>query len=170
MLRDAAPCQSHRTKNNSNCDLRTFFVTVAGLKRISLNHFRVYWRIQLQFSLLSVFTGACGCSPERPPADFIQQVSQADHVVVTNLYLPVTFTITGEEFRQLSTAITNATRDKNNYSAVFDWQVQFYKGTNHLTDIHLQDRAFVMPGLQYSDGSGVLKSFYENWVKTEEPR
>jgi hypothetical protein len=109
--------------------------------------------------LLTVY----GCSPERPPADFVQQVSQADRVVVTNLYRPVFFTVSGDELQRLRLAVTNAIRDKNNYSAVFDFEVQFYVQTNLLTVIHLQDRAFSTKAGLYSDESGVLKAVYKEW-------
>jgi len=110
----------------------------------------------------------CGCSPERPPADFVLQVSQADRVVVTNLYRPVFFTVSGEELRRLSAAVTNAIRDKNDYDAIFAWQAQFYARTNLLTVIHLQDRAFLTKGGQYIDHSGALKALYDEWEQRGE--
>jgi hypothetical protein len=117
--------------------------------------------------LLSL-TAVCGCSPERPPADFVQQVSQADRVVVTNLYRRVFFTLSGDELRRLSVAVTNATRDKNHYAAVFDWELQFYAQTNISTVVHLQDRAFITKAGQYRDDSGVLETIYKEWEQRAE--
>jgi hypothetical protein len=110
----------------------------------------------------------CGCSPERLPTNIAQQVSRADCVVVTNLYRPVFFTVSGDELQRLRIAVTNAIRDKNNYSAVFDFEVRFYAQTNLLTVIHLQDRAFVTKAGLYSDDSGVLKALYKEWEERGE--
>jgi hypothetical protein len=128
--------------------------------------------MKTDWTLLGVFLllliTVCGCSLERPPVNFVQQVSQADHLVVTNLYRPVFFTVIGGELQRLRTAVTNAIRDKNNYSATFDFEVQFYAKTNLLTVIHLQDRAFIAKTGQYSDNSGVLKALYNEWEQREE--
>jgi hypothetical protein len=128
----------------------------------------VKWNASLlgSFGLLLI----CGCSPARPPAEFTHQISQADRVIVTNRYRPVNFTVTGDEFRGVSTAVTNATHDKNCYTAIFDWDVQFYAGTNLLTVIHLQDRAFWAGSNQYSDSSGVLKQFYRRLEERAEQK
>jgi hypothetical protein len=71
-------------------------------------------------------------------------------------------------------AVAIAKHDRNAYSAIFDWDVQFYAGTNFLAVIHVQDRAFWIGGTQYSDGSGVLKAFYErlekDWREKQELR
>ncbi len=119
---------------------------------------------------LILFFADCGRSPERPPASFVHLVARADRVTVTSLYLPVHFTLVGDELRPLSTAVTNAVRDRNHYDAVFDWEVVFCQGTNALTVIHFQDRAFLGMGAQYSDNSGVLKSLYDKWEKAADPK
>jgi hypothetical protein len=111
----------------------------------------------LSAGLLSLL--AMGCSRSHPSAEFTHQVSLADRILVTNRYRPVTMTVTGQDLQDVSAAVTNAMRDKNCYSAVFDWDIQFYTGSNFLTAIHLQDRAFWAGSNQYSDSSGVLKRF-----------
>jgi hypothetical protein len=104
---------------------------------------------------------ATGCSPSHPPAQFAHQISLADRIVVTNQYRPVSMTVTGQDLLDVSTAVTNAIEDKNPYAAVWDWDIQFYAGTNFLTAIHLQDRTFLACSNQYSDSSGVLKRFWQ---------
>lgn len=119
---------------------------------------------------LVVFVASCSRSPEPPPTSFIQLVAQADRLTATNLDLAISFPVTGAELRQLSTAVTNATRDKRHYSATFDWELIFCRGTNPLAVIRFQDRAFLSMGAQYSDNSGKLKDFYEKCVKAAEPK
>ena len=120
---------------------------------------------------LFLLVGLCGCSkPAQPPATLVQQISQADRIVVTNRYLGVAFTITGDEAGSVGRAVTSAKRDENAYAATFDWDVQFYAGTNFLTVISFQDRAFLAGGTQYSDDTGVLKAFYQKLERRTEAR
>jgi hypothetical protein len=51
---------------------------------------------------------------------------------------------------------------------MFDWEVQFYAQTNLLTVVHLQDRAFLTKGGQYSDHSGVLMTVYKEWEQRKD--
>src|SRR5689334_12863151 len=101
----------------------------------------------LLFDLLLL--AAMGCSRSRPSAEFAHQISLADRIVVTNQYRPVTVTVTGRDLADLSAAVTNAIEDRNCYTAVFDWHVHFYAGSNSLTEIRLQDRAFWAGTNQY---------------------
>jgi len=79
-------------------------------------------------------------------------------------------TVTDQDLRDVSTAVTNAIEDKNCYLAVFDWDIQFYAGSNFLTAIHLQDRAFWAGSNQYSDSSGVLKRFWQTLEQRAETK
>lgn len=126
--------------------------------------------VAVLFPCWSLILGSCKRPPEPPPVSFVQLISRADRATVTNLYLPVRFTLTENELRRLSTAVTNAVRDRSHYDAMFDWEVVFCQGTNALTVIHFQDRAFLAVGAQYSDNSGTLKALYDKWVKAAEPK
>jgi len=102
------------------------------------------------------------CSPPQPRAEFQKQVTLADRIVVTNRYRPVTMTVTGSDFQDVSRAVINATEAKGYViMATFDWDIQFYAGSNFITVIHLQDRSFLVGTNQYSDSSGVLKQFWQ---------
>jgi len=105
--------------------------------------------------------GFCGCSqPGQPPTEFTQQIFQADRIVATNRYDATNFVLTGEEVGRVGKAVASAKHDKNHYQAIFDWDLQFYTGTNFLAVVHLQDAAFWIGGTQYIDETGVLKTFY----------
>jgi hypothetical protein len=108
----------------------------------------------------------CGCSqPTHPPA----KISTADRVVVTNRYSAFGLTVTGEDASRLATAVAAAKQDRLPAAAVFDWDLEFYAGTNFLTLIHLQDRAFMLSNTQFSDDTGVLKTFWQK-LESERPR
>ena len=113
---------------------------------------------------------ATACSPSRPSPEFARQVSLADRIIVTNRHRPVTMTLTGRDLVDVSTAVTNAIEDANNYSAVFDWDIQFYAGSNFLTVLHLQDRTFWAGSNQYSDSSGALKRFWQSLEQRAEEK
>ena len=85
---------------------------------------------------------------------------------MTNDSLHATRTLTGKDFRDVSTAVTNAIADKHNYDSIWDCEVQFFAGTNLLTTIHLAYRTFFAGSNQYLDSSGVLERFSQS---LEEP-
>lgn len=103
----------------------------------------------------------CGCSrPAHPPAN----IATADRVVVTNRFSAFGLTVTGADASRLATAVAAAAQDRLPATAIFDWELEFYAGTNFLTLIHLQDRAFMLSNNQYSDDTGVLKTFWQKLV------
>jgi hypothetical protein len=103
----------------------------------------------------------CGCSkPARLPAEVAQRLAQADRIVVTNSHLSSPLTITGEEVGKVAKAVASAKHDGHSYDGIWNWDIQFYEGTNFVTVIHLMDRTFWTEDAQFRDDTGVLKAFY----------
>jgi hypothetical protein len=61
--------------------------------------------------------------------------------------------------------VASAKHDRNNYDGIWNWDVQFYQGTNFVTVIHLMDRTFWTEDAQFRDDSGVLKAFYRRMLE-----
>jgi hypothetical protein len=127
-----------------------------------MRHDSTFYRI-----LLLLLAALCGCSrPARLPAEVAQHLAQADHIVVaTNGHLSSPLTITGEEVGKVARAVASAKHDRNNYDGIWNWDVQFYQGTNFVTVIHLMDRTFWTEDAQFRDDSGVLKAFYRRMLE-----
>ena len=107
----------------------------------------------------------CGSSkPSHPPRELSRLFATADRAVVTNLYWQFGFTVTGEEVGRLANAIVGSKEDRLPAAAAFDCGIEFYSGTNFLGVIQLQEYVFVLEDTQYSDNSGVLKTFYKKWL------
>jgi hypothetical protein len=114
----------------------------------------------------------CGCSvATQTPEKFSQLLSSADQLVVTNRYYAFGATITGTNVNSLITAIKSAKMKK--WGADMDWgspsvcNLEFYAGTNCLTSIPLDYGVFKLDGVEYSDGSGVLESFFKKVAEDE---
>ena len=67
-------------------------------------------------------------------------------------------------------AVASARQDRLPASSIFDWDVEFYAGTNFLTVIHLQDRVFMLGDKQYIDDTGVLTKFWQKLVADDKAR
>jgi hypothetical protein len=113
--------------------------------------------------LVLLVVGLYACS-QQPPANLAQQVAGADRTVVSNWNQSVTLTITGEEVAKVGRAVTSAKQDKHAYDGIWNWDLQFYAGTNFLTLVHLMDRTFWTADTQYRDDTGVLKAFYRRVI------
>ena len=109
-----------------------------------------------------------GCSkPAHPPP----QISTADRIVVaTNQIHALNLAVTGDEASKVVKALAASKEDKASYSAMFDWDLQLYAGTNLLTVVHFQDRIFMLGNTQYVDNTGVLAAFYKKLESEEESR
>ena len=108
--------------------------------------------------LLCVLVWACGCSPKN--ARLADQIRGADRIVATNRSVSAPVVVEGSEAKRIAAAAAGAKWDRNYYPAIFDWDVQFYAGTNFLAVIRLQDRIFKTKHAQFNDETGVLKAFY----------
>src|SRR5258705_6030751 len=111
---------------------------------------RVLW---LFFASLALLFLVVGCSQR--PTSLARDIAAANFIVCTNRYERYGFSVSGEEVRKIVGAVSSAQRDRRRYPATFSWELDFYSGTNLLTAIRLQDRAFQTKNGQYSDDSGV---------------
>ena len=114
----------------------------------------------------------CGCSKAtHMPAEISRQLSTADRVVVaTNRFHAFGSAIAGEDVSRLTKAVASARQDSLPASASFDWDLEFYAGTNFLTVIHLQDRVFMLGDTQYIDDTGVLTTIWQKLVAEDRAR
>jgi hypothetical protein len=112
-------------------------------------------------SLLVLLAALSGCSkPVRLPAEIAERLGQVDRIVVTNSHLSSPLTVTGEEVRKVAKAVASAKHDGHSSDGIWNWDIQFYQGTNFVTVIHLMDRTFWTEDAQFRDDTGVLKAFY----------
>jgi hypothetical protein len=114
----------------------------------------------------------CGCSkPAHLPPEVSKQLATADCVfITTNRFHASGSVITGREVSKLANAVASARLDRLPAAAIFDWDVEFYAGTNFLTVIHLQGRVFMLGEKQYVDDSGVLATFWQKLVAEDRAR
>lgn len=106
----------------------------------------------------------CGCSAAtQTPAKFVEQLSSADRLIVTNRYDALGTTITGTNISSFITAIKSSKTKK--WGTDMDWgnprvcNLEFYAGTNHLADIPTEYGVFRIDGVEYYDSSKVLETF-----------
>jgi len=127
-----------------------------------------------RFLSLVIFV-LCGCSDvTQPPARFLQRLTTADRLEVTNRSYAFGTTITGADVRSLTTAIESAR--KKRLGAELDWRsprtwdVEFFAGTNHLADLPICYGVFKIDGVEYWEGSGVTEAFWKKLEALEEQR
>jgi hypothetical protein len=113
----------------------------------------------------------CGCSKQK---HFSQLLSAADHVAATNRNGQVFGCIvSGAEVSNLAKAVASAKRPYGLKALdftrdPFNWDLEFYAGTNSLAVMHLLGNGFFnLEGVQYCDGTGVAEAF---WKKLEADR
>ena len=93
-----------------------------------------------------------------PPTKLASLIADADHVVITNRFadrMPrsrgFSLAISGDEGRQIVRAVSSAQQCAFTDS-VFDWDLQFYRETQLLADVHLQGSHFLFEAEEYFDG------------------
>lgn len=114
-------------------------------------------------SLIAVIT--CGCSKSPTfPAGLAQQIATADRVVLTNHSSRVTFS--GSEAQQLVQAVSHSKIVRMPKDAApscpAGFYLQFYKGTNLLTQVDGHDNHFhTSEGDVYQDDTRVLQAAWQ---------
>jgi hypothetical protein len=53
--------------------------------------------------------------------------------------------------------------------SIFDWELRFYRGTNHLAVIHLASSTFTFENQEYGGDKGVLEAFSHKLLKLTTP-
>jgi hypothetical protein len=100
---------------------------------------------------------ASGCS-QKPSAKFATRLSTADHIVVTNSNRNFGLTLRGEDVAKICKVVTFANKVSSPTASLYDWDVQFFNGTNFLGAIRLMDK-------EYRDNSRVLSAYYQKWER-----
>jgi hypothetical protein len=105
------------------------------------------------------------------PTNLAHLIASADRIVITNRfaasiekYRGFSLTISGDEARKIVRAISSA-RHCVPTNSIFDWDLQCYRETHFLADVHLQDSDFVFEGEEYADDSSVLERLYDDLLK-----
>jgi hypothetical protein len=100
---------------------------------LPLNLVKRVVRTLLSVALLGALSG---CSRSHPPS--IAQ--EPDRLVVTNRYgSALSVTVTGAEVARIANAVASLTEDQTAYPDIKDCQIQFYRGSDLLRLIYVQD-------------------------------
>lgn len=127
----------------------------------------------LTFMVICILSG-CRSAPNgtgyHVPTHLINQIASTDHIIITNRfadreprYRGFNFTVSGDEASKIVHAVSSAQHCAPTDS-IFNWDLQFYRGTHLLADIHLQGSHFVFEGEEYFDGR-VLERLYHDLLK-----
>jgi hypothetical protein len=129
-------------------------------------------RIFALIALLALFSG-CKNSPARssnPPVKLANLIAGADHIIITNRlagtvtrYRGFSLTVSGIEARKIVQAVSSAEHSAPTDS-IYDWDLQFFRDTHLLADIHLQGSHFVFEDEEYFDGR-TLERLYDDLLK-----
>ncbi len=112
----------------------------------------------------------CGCSDAtRPPARFSTQLSLAQRVEATNRLYGVGWSLTRADTDALISAIKSARKNRMGApgwtKSPRRWDVEFQEGSNQVLVVSISYDVFGLGGIEYRDGSGVVRSFYDRWEK-----
>jgi hypothetical protein len=134
----------------------------------------------LTFLAIGVWSG-CRSDPHmtgyHTPAHLISQIKSADHIVVTNLFAAVRHdsqssfskTITGHEAQMIVHAISSLRAPTYDIptpmsSMLYEWQLQFYQGTELLGTADLSDGLVLCDGGEYHE-PWTLRRLYHRIAK-----
>ncbi len=123
------------------------------------------------FALIVAVVLAAGCSQPSPkhaaaPNDFAPRIAGADRVVLTNRlaglnrrYLGFSYAVSGRAAADIVEAVSVAPGHSPPFiDLLYDWDLQFWKGTNHLASVEYAGNVFRFDDREYVDKSGVLDS------------
>ena len=104
------------------------------------------------------------------PTNLAHHVAAADRVLATNWFASwhgdpgLGRSFSGRKVREIVAAVSSARRypNWNPTSSIYDWELQFYNGTNRLDAIHFQGRVFLLADGEYVDDTGVLEKVYDD--------
>lgn len=123
------------------------------------------------------------------PATLKERIADADRIIVTNRfaddnkrYRGFSMTVSGAEVKRVIKAILAAERLDVGTLSIWDWDFKFYREHNYLGSIYSQGSVFLLgqdrPNMvltslgdgavghdEYVDGSGVLKSIYDDLLR-----
>jgi hypothetical protein len=113
-------------------------------------------------------------APGSQPTKLAHLIANADHIIVTNRSVPryrgFSISISGPRVGQIVRAVSSATRNQAETNSEWDWEIQFFKGTNRLAVVNFQGSMFLAENGEYHDGSGELKKLEsEISIRTTRP-
>jgi len=86
---------------------------------------------------------------------FAQKITVADRIVASYSQSSVTFSLTGQEAKQVIAAVSSAKPDRNTYKCLYNAKAQFFNGTNNLGDVIGCSTILWITGRQYKEDTGV---------------
>jgi hypothetical protein len=133
------------------------------------------------FSLILVLAILSGCRSEPQPTGYvlptnlIKQIASADRIVVTSLlaghqgspqFASFSLTITGQEMGRIIHAVCSLRAPKHDFpytrsSCLYEWRLQFYRGTTLLGAADLSECLIECDGVEY-DEPWALKRLYHH--------
>ena len=123
---------------------------------------------QIDFVVLSPYS-----SDVRSLVNLSNQITNADRIVLTNSldeYPGFSDSISGDRMRRIMNAVSSAKRMNAPSDSAWEWQLQFYKGTNFLASVNFEGSSFVIGTEEYSEESGVLDNLYDEVSDKERKR
>ncbi len=109
--------------------------------------------------LLAELALVWGCSRELTRLG--DRIASADRVVGATQSGKPMLSKTGDEAAKIVRALLSGRRDRDPHTAMFNWRLHFYRGSNLLYSVRFQDRLFVVENSVYSDDSGVVKRLWD---------
>jgi hypothetical protein len=115
------------------------------------------------FVCLVIAAAFCGCSQQNK---FVQRISDADRVILTNIYAgdPFGIEVTNIEPKKIVAAISSAQINRS-VKASPNLRLEFFKGSNFLGTVNMCVNSFGVDGVQYVDSSGVLEAVDNEYRK-----
>ena len=112
------------------------------------------------------------------PTEFIKKIRHTDHIIITNRYADwqkayqgFSLTLSGDKMKRIVKAISLL--KVNPYSpgsaSGWEWQLQFYQGTNCLGIANFDGMAIVIDR-EYPDETGVLEELYDELTELTRSR
>lgn len=118
------------------------------------------------FLALVVLVCACGCSPNK---NLARSLKEADRVVVTNSFDGLSITVTGKEVNRMVKAIASGEKLPPSIAASVDFNLQFFKGTEHLATLPTSVMIFWAGDKAYSDRTGTLEALKAKYREEHPP-
>jgi hypothetical protein len=105
------------------------------------------------------------------PTNLARRIADTDHIVATNWFdathgdLGFGVSISDDKVGKIVRAVSAAKKYPNLpvTSSIWDWELQFYKGTNRLDTIRFQGSVFLADG-EYDDETDVLEKVHQDLV------
>ncbi len=103
----------------------------------------------------------CGCSPQKTLAHRLKGADRAVYACVLKDYEEVKTTVTGDDVNKVVEAIAHGRKLSRDIKAAFGFQLEFFKGSEHLATINTSGQAFWVGDTPYEDTTKTLKRLYE---------